>query len=170
MIKHIRIDNFLNINGINNVFLKSISGGKIQDVYNFIRARKFTQCKYFILTVGSNDCDCANNSSNFTQKIIDEYMVLINYLKESYLSSKIFVNQLVPRTRTRYSKEVFETNRVKLNSYLEECSDENLVFIKHPAFEDIDKLSTLLYDGVHIHPVNGVPIYVDEIKSVVFFN
>ncbi len=170
MIKHIRIENFLSINGINNVFLKSISGGRILDVYNFIRARTFKGCQYFILTVGSNDCDCVMSSTS-SQKIIDEYMILINYLKNSYLNSKIFVNQLIPRTRTRYLKDVFDMNRVKLNCHLEELAknDDYLIFIKHPAFEDIDKLSTLLYDGVHIHPVNGVPIYVNEIKSVFFF-
>ena len=176
MIKHIRVESFFTGGDcIKNVFLKSISGGRILDVYNFIRSRTFLQCKYFMLTVGSNDCDCGNNKAprgettvDLAQQIIDEYMILINYLRNFYSNPKIFVNQLIPRTRTRYSKEIFESNRIKLNSYLENLTktDDSLVFVKHPAFENVDKLNSMLYDGVHIHPVNGVPIYVNEIKSV----
>ena len=167
MIKHIRVEEFLSTkSNINNIFLKSISGGRILDIYNFIRARSFSGCKYFIITCGSNDCDCAKSDLN--QQIIDEYSVLINYLRIVYKDSKIFMNQLIPRTRTRYLSANFEANRTKLNKFLESWvkTEENLFFIKHPAFESLDKLSTLLYDGVHIHPINGVPVYVNEIKSV----
>lgn len=182
MVKHIKVKDFIDNETINDVYLKSISGGKIKDVYDFIKAKSFKFCKYFIITCGSNDCDCyipsnsgeknqlivdkSDDVSFIIKNIIDDYSLLIDYLHKTYNNSYIFVNQLIPRLRTRFLFNNFELNRIKLNTYLENLAkfDSNIVFIKHVTFET--NLKNLLYDGVHIHPVNGVPKYVKEIKDV----
>lgn len=155
MIKHIKLS-------IKNSYLKALSGARIEILFNFIKTKFFSNCKYFMLTCGSNDCD----STIAIESTTHIYLQLLKYLREKFTDAVIFINELVPRTRTR--TEHYENNRKILNEFLEIFCKNNFKyeFIKHDSFENRQNLNTYLYDGVHLHPINGVPEYIKEINKV----
>lgn len=147
-------------------FYKSISGGRISDILEFIKKREgfFNDCQFICLTCGSNDCDSYNDIQTTIQRCID----LASYLHSKYPKSTLIFNQLIPRLKTKYiDLEMFEKRRVCFNNFLN--SSLKLIVpcitINHEEFEDKSKLESLLMDGVHINPVSGVPIYTENIKK-----
>lgn len=148
-------------------FFKSISGGLIKDVFEFLKKRDgfFIDCKIIVLTAGSNDCDSLNDIS----KVISDYLDLAQYLNKTYPNAKLVFNKLIPRLKTRYTKlEEFELKRACFNNFLESTLFALVPckIVNHEGFEIADCIESLLVDGVHMSPLKGVSIYVNEIKSV----
>ncbi|CAF0936137.1 unnamed protein product [Brachionus calyciflorus] len=147
-------------------FFKSISGGRISDIIEFVKKREgfFSQCKYICITCGSNDCD----SYNEIKQTIDRYLELAQYLHKTYPESLLIFNQLIPRTKTKYvDLDLFEKRRVCFNDFLNTTLRILIPceIVEHKSFEDKSQLETLLIDGVHMTPIKGVPIYIDDIKN-----
>jgi hypothetical protein len=148
-------------------FFKSISGGLIKNVLEFVRARVdfFHECKCFIVTCGSNDCD----STRPIKDTIETFVELAVYLSQTYPNARFLFNKLIPRTKTRYvSLEEFEKSRTCFNHFLE--STLTLLvpackIVNHESFELKENLELLLADGVHMSPLRGVPAYVNDIKQ-----
>lgn len=147
-------------------FYKSISGGRISDVLEFIKKREdfFSECHFICLTCGSNDCDSYNDIQTTIQRCID----LASYLHSKYPKSTIIFNELIPRLKTKYvDLEMFEKRRLCFNNFLN--SSLKLIVpcitINHEEFEDKSKLESLLMDGVHINPISGIPLYTENIKK-----
>ncbi|RNA27106.1 hypothetical protein BpHYR1_002977 [Brachionus plicatilis] len=132
-------------------FFKSISGGRISDIQEFIKKREgfFNDCQFICLTCGSNDCDSYNDIQTTIQKCLD----LATYLHSKYPKGILIFNELIPRLKTKY----IDLDFLKL---VVPCQ-----VVKHDEFEDKSKLENLLMDGVHINPINGVPIYIQDIKK-----
>jgi hypothetical protein len=165
MIKHIRPLDLSS--SIARVFVKSLSGALIKQLHNYIKKKKINTklCKYFLLECGSNDCDTF--IENKFEQIKDDFNALVSCIRANNPNLKLFVNSLVPRTTTRHSLLNFEANRSKLNSYYESLAenDDRFFYIKHDLFDDSNTIDKLLYDGVHMHPIYGVPTYLNEIKK-----
>ena len=151
-----------------NCFFKSISGGLVKAIMNVLEAREslLKHCKVFIITAGSNDMD----SRNEAETGIADFLKLAQYLKAQYKDAKFIINKLVPRTKTKYSVITeFEKRRLQFNDFLENdlMFLGNLTVVDHREFENKDRLSSLLSDGVHLAPSSGVPLYVNEIKKFI---
>lgn len=164
MIKHIDTNKlFAN----RKCFFKSISGGQIKDVLEFIKKREgfFDNCKFIVLTCGSNDCD----SYKEIKININDMLELAEYVSKMYPKAKLVINQLIPRLKTKFIHlEDFEKKRVLFNNFLNDTVSlmiPNCVIVKHPAFEVKSELESFLLDGVHMSPLRGVPIYIEEIKN-----
>ena len=146
---------------------KSISGGKIKDVHNYLKnnANLLKNSQYFIVTCGSNDCDSLNNIND----VLNDYLELAEYLKNTFNTSSCFIfNKLIPRTKCRYvSLLEFEKRRTCFNNFLEVYVPLTVscIIVDHLAFEIKTGLNDLILDGVHISPFKGLPIYVEQIKS-----
>lgn len=147
-------------------FFKSISGGSIRDVHNILKSRELllAHVKTFVITAGSNDMDSENDANTG----INDFLEMVQYLNEIYSDAKFIFNKLVPRTQTKFTDlKEFEERRIQFNNFLE----KDLTFLKdyiilgHLEFEDVDKLSENLSDGVHLSVSKGVPLYVEEIKK-----
>lgn len=147
-------------------FFKSIGGGLITNIHEFLKKRDglFDKCKCFLITCGSNDCDSVAEIG----KTIENMIELAQYLSNAYPAANLFFNKLVPRTKTKYTElDVFDKKRVCFNNFLESTLTLMVPckIISHEGFESKDELDKLLYDGVHLSPMHGVPLYIDEIKK-----
>ena len=149
-------------------FFKSISGGCIRDVWNALKSREalLRGCKIFVITCGSNDCD----STRDLKTTINDFLELAQYLSKLYPDSKLIFNKLIPRTKTRYTQiEEFEKRRICFNNFLESTLTLLVpsVIVTHEKFESVHDLDMLLVDGVHMNPLHGVPIYIENIKKTI---
>ena len=148
-------------------FFKSISGGKIKDVYNFLKNREnlLKNSKYFIVTCGSNDCDSLSDIKD----VLNDYLEMALYLKNTFNTSCLIFNKLIPRTKCRYVSLLdFEKRRNCFNTFLEiivPLTVSDCIIVDHLAFEMKTDLNDLLLDGVHISPLKGLPIYIEQIKN-----
>lgn len=148
-------------------FFKSISGGRISDIIEFVKKREgfFDNCQFICLTCGSNDCDSYNDIQTTIQRCID----LATYLHSKYPQSNLIFNELIPRLKTKYiDLDLFEKRRICFNNFLN-SSLKMIVsckIVKHEEFEDKSKLEFLLTDGVHINPIDGVSKYIQDIKKI----
>ncbi len=179
MIKNInKLDLFEN-SKFKNTYFKSISGGLIKHVHEDLKnmSHELKNCKLFIITVGSNDCD----SLNQIDKVIGDYLDLVEYLRDTYSSETcIILNKLIPRLKTRYTKlDDFDKRRLCFNNFIQNslCTmfSSSLFVVEHERFEirenEIDAtnnniLNEFLSDGVHLSIQKGVKLYVEDIKNV----
>jgi hypothetical protein len=172
MIKHIDKCNLLEQTQFKKTYFKSISGGLIKNVLQNLKEMEseLFNCKLFVITVGSNDCD----SLNQIDKVIADYFDLIEYLRETYSSETVFVlNKLIPRLKTRYTKlDEFNKRRLCFNNFIQDSlsvinsSSSPFCIVEHERFEDENSLNDLLSDGVHLSVQKGVGFYVEDIKNV----
>jgi hypothetical protein len=168
MIKHIKPSDIL---AEKKCFFKSISGGLIKDVFEHIKVRKdfFTQndLKMFITTCGSNDCD----SQNEFNETLNNFLEFASHLQENYPNAILVFNTLVPRQKTKFTEiNLFEEKRVCFNNFLKSIIKniiKKCIIVDHERFESKSDLDTLLSDGVHLSPINGVPVYVQDIKKAI---
>ncbi len=150
-------------------FYKSISGGRINDVANYLKLNEswLMNCKLFLVTCGSNDCDSFKSLS----EVIQDYLNLAQYLSAKYPKSRLLFNKLVPRTKTRYTNlNDFEKRRLCFNEFLESALPLLLpcTIISHEEFEQTSSyLEQLLCDGVHLSLSKGVPLYTQKLKQKV---
>lgn len=149
-------------------FFKSISGGRINDIVNYLKFNEswLTNCKLFLITCGSNDCD----SFKSINEVIQDYLNLAQYLSHKYPVSRLLFNKLVPRTKTRYTNLIdFEKRRLCFNGFLENALPLLLpcTIISHEEFESSSSsLEELLCDGVHLSLSKGVSVYTQKLKQV----
>ena len=99
MVKHIKPHEIFK--STTNCLLKSISGGSIKNVTEYLEENQISlrDSKHFIVTCGSNDLDTTFKS---TQKVIELYLELARLLKKLFPSAELFFNKLVPRKSTKY--------------------------------------------------------------------
>ena len=150
-------------------YFKSISGGKIKDILLNLKSNEnlLKNSKCFLITCGSNDVDSLNDMKT----TINDFLELAQYLHSTYESSQFIFNKLIPRTKCRYVSLIdFDKRRICFNDFLQftlplivPCK-----IVEHESFENKTLLNDLLADGVHISPSRGLPLYVDEIKKVLF--
>jgi len=149
-----------------NCLFKSISGGRINDIINYLKANEklLINSKCFVVTCGSNDCD----SLSELKDVVSHYFELAQYLKNTFNKASFVFNKLIPRTKCRYVSILeFEKRRICFNNFLEytlplivPCQ-----IVEHLAFDSKTELSNLLLDGVHISPLRGLPLYIEQIKK-----
>lgn len=166
MIKHI---NSKEIFPNQKCYFNSISGGKIKDILASLKSNEqlLKNASCFVVTCGSNDCDSLNDMKT----VINDYLDLAQYLHSTHKGSKFIFNKLIPRSKCRYVSLIeFEKRRVCFNEFLEitlplivPCK-----IVDHKSFENKTHLNDLLTDGVHISPVRGLPLYVEQIKKALY--
>lgn len=165
MVKHIDVRQLFQNK---NCLFKSISGGKITDIFTYLRLseHELKNSKYFVITVGSNDCDSLDEINT----VISNYFDLAQYLKQKYPDSNFIFNKLIPRVKCRYVSLLdFDKRRICFNNFLEATltsSISNCKIVTHSAFESKTELTKLLSDGVHISPT-GLPLYVEQIRKTI---
>ncbi len=165
MIKHL-YSNELFFN--KKCFFKSISGGSINDVHQCLDINKniLNNCEIFVITIGSNDIDRNKPIKSAIQDFTNFYL----FLNKTFPNAKFIINKLVPRTKTKYTNLItFENRRIYYNLFIQHLLlfKNNFIVITHTKFEQKQNLQELLSDGVHLSLINGVPIYLSEIKKII---
>ena len=111
-----------------NTDIKSISGGKVADVRNFVQNYQ-GHVDEIVTLVGSNDCAEKERQAGSVQDVIDCYSELIDVAKSK--SNTVMVSSLCPRTEKRANENIDAVNA----GLQKLCTDKNCKFIdNHGAF------------------------------------
>lgn len=148
-------DNLFNLESGEHISVFGKSGGKIGKTEHLELLEAQLQLhnhRNLILHIGGNDLDCLEADKKTVEELVLRLLTLCTFLKAKYSLEKIYVCQLLPRTRTRdCPPEIFNELVCLFNKQLKHhlSSLPNIVYWKLKGLQDvtIDNFC----DGVHLN-------------------
>ena len=173
-----RFEKFVKEQGLENFNIESnvdvrfcgISGGKITStahVNRLSRAIELQRPEFVIVQIGGNDIDSTDMGNDNVECVMLRLVNLCELFSSKYKLTRVFINQLLPRSKTRnistdlYNEYVHQANKVLKR---EAMPRESIVYWKLKGFSH--PTETVFADGVHMNQ-SGFRKYYRHIRGAI---